>query len=272
MKQVYLTLVAIVRDQEHYIKEWLAFHHLVGVERFVIVLHHCRDATEQKIRELPFADAICVHHVGGNETRAAQMGAYHWAVREYGRCTEWILFLDSDEFFFGTHEDSLPTILNRYEHHGGLAAHWHHFGHGGNVVRPTGLSLEYYLKRKKTDFYHNRGVKSAVRTSQLLALLSPHLQLTMAPIVTENHRPVGDTFYSVNDREPHWNVVRCNHYYVRSMEDWVERYRRGSCNTFHGRTDVYSVERFLERGAGEVHDETILRFVQKIKEVLNDER
>ncbi len=33
MKQVYLSLGALVRNVEHYVQEWLTFHRLIGVER-----------------------------------------------------------------------------------------------------------------------------------------------------------------------------------------------------------------------------------------------
>jgi len=117
MKQCYLTLGAVVRNQEHYVKEWLAFHHLVGVERFVIVLHKCTDKTEERIRELPFQDKIHIHRIV-NDEQFVQLGTYLWILEHYGRFTKWMMFIDSDEFFFGTREDDLRVILTDYEKHG----------------------------------------------------------------------------------------------------------------------------------------------------------
>jgi hypothetical protein len=125
MKRVYLTLAAIVRDQEYYIREWLVFQHLIGVERMVVVLHKCSDGTEAEIRKLPFFDEKIRLHKVVNDEQRAQLGVYQWILNVYGKHTEWMLFIDADEFFFGTAEDDLRTVLSRYERFGGLAAHWH---------------------------------------------------------------------------------------------------------------------------------------------------
>ena len=202
MKKAYLTLVAVVRDQEHYVKEWLAFHRLVGVERFVIMLHKCADRTEKRIRELPFRDDIFIHHVAETSNPSIQMGAYLWAVRNYGHDSRWLLFIDSDEFFFGTTEDHLPSILERYEKYGGLAAHWMNFGHNNQVLRPRRLSIEAFTRRMGGTGWINRVIKCAVQTDQLLALVSPHRQLTIRPIVREFYDPLDASDYSTNPPVP----------------------------------------------------------------------
>ena len=268
MKQVYLTLIAIVRDQEDYIKEWLAFHRLVGVERFVIILHQCRDKTETEILELPFGKDIHIHHVIDENVSSVQLGAYHWAAQQYGHYSEWLLFIDSDEFFFGTREDSLLSILERYEGDGGLAAHSLHFGSNNHVFRPKGLSIEAFTSRKSDTCPINRVVKTAIRAKELLAILSPHVQITIAPVVLENHVPLGDVHWRPKEWAGH-EIIRCHHYHTRSMQDWLERRRRGSCNTYHEENALYDVNRFIEYNTGDmVEDTTILRFVPGILEIL----
>lgn len=272
MKSVYLTLAAIVRDQEHYVKEWLAFHRIVGVERFVVMLHRCADRTEEKIRELPFADDIYIHHINESGFDSVQVGAYFEAVRMYGKFSKWLLFIDSDEFFFGTTEDSLAEILSRYECHGGLAAHWMNFGHNDHsnrrsVFKDGRLSIEAFTKRLGGDGGINRVVKCAVQTEQLVSILSPHRQITMLPIVREHRDELVANHYRT-EIPATWDIVRCNHYHTRSMEDWVARSYRGSCNTIYDPDSIYGVRRFIERGGGTVEDGTILRFVDRIKEVI----
>ena len=266
MKKVYLTLIAVVRDQEHYVKEWLAFHRLAGVERFVIMLHKCADETERKIRELPFRDDIFIHHVTETSNPSVQMGAYHWAVRNYGHDSRWLLFIDSDEFFFGTKEDNLPLILERYEEQGGLAAHWLNFGHNNQTLRPCRLSIEVFTKRMDGTGGINRVIKCAVQTEHLLTLLSPHRQLTVRPIVREHFDALDASDFSTN-KPATWDIIRCNHYHTRSMEDWVARCKRGSCNTVYDSRKIYNVDRFVKR-SGQVEDTVILRFADRIKEML----
>lgn len=212
MKKVYLTLASVIRDQEHYVREWLTFNHLIGVERMVIVLHKCSDRTEKEIRKLPFfEEKVRLHHVANDEQRV-QMGAFRWMLDTYGPSTEWMLFTDADEFFFGTVENDLRTILARYDSFGGLAGHWHMFGASGRVQRPPMPSIKYFVERVPDDKFVLRGIKCAVKPRHVRELVSPHLFVTAKPIVREDYGVVSPKGIWQYEGTPMWNVVRCNHY------------------------------------------------------------
>jgi len=268
MPKVYLTLAAMVRDQEHYIREWLTFHEMIGVERFVIVLHKCSDSTESEIRRLPFFNTkIRLHHVVNDEQRA-QMGAFRWMLDCYGSSTEWMLFIDSDEFFFGTVENDLRLILSRYECFSGIAAHWLMFGASGHVIRPPMPSIEYFTRRIQDARFVHRGIKSAVKPREVVEVLSPHLFVTKRGMVRENREIVDPNgIWQCRDKEPVWNVIRCNHYNTRSMEDWVARRKRGSCNDFRLASN-YDIDHFYRYNSETVEDLTIQRFVPELKKQL----
>ena len=274
MKQTYLTLGAVIRNQEHYVKEWLAFHHLVGVERFVIVLHQCTDKTEERIRELPFQDKIHIHRVV-NDEQFVQLGTYLWITRNYGPFTKWLMFIDSDEFFFGTREDDLRVILTDYEKHGGLASHWIEYGSNGHVIKPKGLSIEAFTKRAPDRHGAHYSFKSVIQPQCFQKFLSPHLAVTQPLTVTEDHREVGANWVWIGDRKPTHKVVRVNHYHVRSMEDWIERYKRGQCNDpgrKHTPDEMYNSHIFKSRDHEDVHDACILRFAKTLNAGLNSMR
>jgi hypothetical protein len=267
MKCVYLTLGAVIRDQEHYVREWLAFHHLAGVERFVVVLHKCTDKTEERIRELPFQEKIHIHRIVNHE-QFVQLGAYLWILEHYGSFTKWLMFIDSDEFFFGTREDDLRVILTDYEQHGGLAAHWHEYGSNGHVVKPRGLSIEAFTKRASDRHGAHYSFKSILQPPCFQKFLSPHLAVTNPLTVMEDHREVSVHWIWIGDRRPTHEIVRVNHYHTRSMEDWVERYQRGQCNDpapDHTMDFLYSSQIFKSRDHEEVHDTCILRFAKPLR-------
>ena len=268
MRKVYLTLAAMVRDQEHYIREWLTFHEMVGVERFVLILHKCSDNTEAEIRRLPFYESkIRLHRVVCDEQRA-QMGAFRWMLDRYGNATEWMLFVDSDEFFFGTEENDLRSVLCRYDRFSGVAAHWLMFGASGHVIRPPMPSIGHFTHRIPDGRFVHRGIKSAVKPRDVVELLSPHLFVTKHGTVCENFEIVDPNgIWQARDVEPVWNVLRCNHYNTRSMEDWVARRKRGSCNDFR-LANNYNVDHFYRYNSETVEDMTIRRFVPELEKRL----
>ena len=271
MNQVYLTLAAVIRNQEHYVKEWLAFHHLVGVERFVVVLHKCTDKTEEKIRELPFQDKIHIHRIV-NDEQFVQLGTYLWILKNYGKFTRWMTFIDSDEYLFGTLQDDLRTILTDYEKHGGLAAHWLEYGTNGHVLKPTGLSIEALTKRAPDNHGAHYSFKSIIQPQCFQKFLSPHLAVTKPMTVMEDHSEVNVNWIWIGDRKPTHEIVRVNHYHTRSMEDWIERYQRGQCNDperNHTSEYQYNTRIFKSRDHEDVHDTCILRFAKTLNSRLH---
>ncbi|MDR1493057.1 MAG: glycosyltransferase family 2 protein [Planctomycetaceae bacterium] len=269
MQQVYLTLAAIVRDQEHYIKEWLAFHYLTGFERFVIVLHKCNDTTEERIRELPFQEKIHIHRVV-NDEQYVQLGTYLWILNNYGQATRWMTFLDSDEFLFGTKENDLKRLLTDYEAYGGVLSHWLLFGSNNHAVRPQGLSIEAFAKRAPDNDWNHYSFKMLIQPQYFQKFLSPHLAKTVAPTVREHFDIADSRWIWRGDKSPTWDVFRINHYHTRSMEDWVARYKRGQCNDpypcYH-----YGSEAFKSHDYNNVNDACILRFAKPLKLLLETE-
>lgn len=281
MTRKYLSLCAIVRDQEHYIKEWLAFHRAVGVEKFYLRLNDCDDRTFEKIRELPFTDDVVVYHdhpKGSGE--GAQPSWYRFVLREYGRFTKWMMFIDSDEFFFGTKEDHLPTILERYENYGGLAAHWIIFGHNKRLtppLLPKELSIESFSKR----LFMSKVVKSCIQPHMIdherLGWHVVHTMATKKPIVTENFAAIQD---NVNAENATADIVRINHYHYRSLHDYMRRIRYvyenmmfpekglGKCWATMNTEWLDHAREEWGRSEGYVDDPTVLRFVPKIRELI----
>jgi hypothetical protein len=265
---VYLTLAAVVRNQAYYVREWLTYHHLAGVERFIIVLHKCNDHTESEIRSLPFFDEkIKLHHIV-NDEQYVQMGTYYWILEHYKNTTEWMLFIDSDEFMLGTTEDDLRTLLEPYEVFSGVAVHWLTFGCAKYVTRPPLPSVEHLTQRLRDKHPIHKGVKSFVKPKEVLKIISPHLFVTEKGTVTENVEPVQERFVYRTASEPTHRVFRCNHYYTRSMEDYVIRHQRGSCNCISAADLWNKFDYFQIFQQHQIEDATIQRFVPKLKEKL----
>jgi hypothetical protein len=268
-KQVYLTLGAVIRNQSHYVKEWLGFHYLMGVERFCIALHQCTDDTEAKIDELPFRKQIELFKIGGN-AQHVQMGAYKKLHEMFGKFTKWMLFIDSDEFMFPLKVNNLVELLHRYEKFSSLSACQRMFGHANQVIRPEGLSIEKFIwATHPANDSGDRAIKSIYQPQYFRAFFSPHFQLchTLPQVLSDKK-----TFKVENhchiDREPVQDVVRYNHYFTRSMEDWIARFNRGSCNDNRLSSITYDAAEFNRLGAGHIINEDILKWAILLRELL----
>jgi hypothetical protein len=273
----------MIRNEEHYVQEWLTFHRVIGVEQFVIVLHKCDDKTEERIRALPFADTIRLHKVV-SDTQHAQMSAFAWMAQQYGTTTEWMLFCDGDEYVFGAERDDFREILADYESFGGLFVNWMEYGHSHLLKRPQTLCIETYLKRAPAESWWHTSGKSIVKPKELLrpfapssvsaplgySFLSPHLFKTQAPTVHTDYTPVSYTHWWRSEHCRH-DVARCHHYRFRSLEDWQRRTGRGNSN------DAYEVccatkpehkteEEWENGGNWQIFDDAAVRFAGKVRE------
>jgi hypothetical protein len=274
----------MIRNEEHYVQEWLAFHYIQGFEQFVIVLHKCDDKTEEKIRALPFADKIHVHKVV-SETQHAQMSAYVWIAENYGASTEWLMFCDSDEFSFGVDTDDFREVLSRYEEFGGLFVNWLEYGHSHRIDRPKELCIETFVERAPADSWWHASGKSIVKPSELLrpyapasdsdklgySFLSPHLFKTRKPTVHTDFTPVSYRKWWCPEHTCH-ETARCNHYRYRSREDWLAKSRRGNCND-GCKDDVreigYAAEDWEKGGNWSIPDPAAVRFAERVKATLD---
>jgi hypothetical protein len=269
MKKVYLTLAAIIRNQEHYVKEWLTFQKLAGFERFLIALHQCSDKTEEVIRRLPFSDDIIIRKYDTGQF--IQMSVYAEWMRDFRDTTFWMAFFDGDEYLYGVKADDLKTVLTGFEKNDSVLVHNHEFGTSNHVLRPQGLSIDAFTWRAKDDHWMHRNVKSIIRTDSWQWFLSPHLAQTKHGWVREDHGTIFENDLSlkcsVGTKPPITNMIRYNHYYTRSMVDWIQRYANG-----HGDSHQSDVSDFKHHDHHAVEDLTIQKFSPKLSELLSQDQ
>ena len=262
----YLAVCCIAKDEDHYLKEWLAYHALLGVEHFFIY----DNCSKVLIRELlgDFCDGsrVTIRRIAGEKM---QLPAYDDCLHSFGNFCKWIGFLDIDEFALPMQDNDLRVLLAEFEEYGGLGATWHLFGSSGHQTRPTGPVIKQY-----TDAFavqESFQIKSFVQPARTEQCLNPHY-FRYKPeyfCVNEDHYPVSPglqcTFSS-------GNRVRVNHYFLKSREDFEQKVQRGGgakgrSNTWH------TMEIFDNALAREtVTEKEILRFLPSLKKALRDNR
>lgn len=263
-----IALFAILKDCAPRVREWLAFHYVQGVRFFALVLHGDSDGTEREIDRLPFRDLIVIHHLDP-DTVKPQIGSYRKLFEYYRDCARWVAVLDDDEFLYPVEKDkSLLDVLERYAAYGGVTVNWEWFGSNNNVVRPDGLVIEAYTKKAGKDFPLIRGCKSIIRSRAYHNVKSPHLCWTDPVCCDTKYRPINPEYHWETGYMPTNNVLRINHYKVKSMEDWCVRVRRGDCTIVNPKP--VNVDRFKTEDRNDIEDLEILRYVQQVKALLHD--
>ena len=131
-----LSVCMIFRDEASYLKEWIEFHRLLGVEHFYLYNNLSQDNYKEVLD--PYINSGVVELIEWNkesrnvsEWDAIQVEAYNDGFSRAKNQSKWLAIIDSDEFLFPTVENNLLKFLKKYEKmkgFGGLLVNWVVFG------------------------------------------------------------------------------------------------------------------------------------------------
>ncbi|WP_432709309.1 glycosyltransferase family 2 protein [Pedobacter sp.] len=258
-QKYYFSICCIVKDENDYIAEWIDYHQKVGVEHFYIYDNGSKNPIRETIASLNYGHVATVIEFPG---KTKQVPAYRHCLKHFGRTSQWIAFIDMDEFIFPKTEDSdLRKFMQKYEPYGGLGVSWLIFGSNGHVKKPAGRQLENFTMRSETSFIANTHIKSIVQPRFVKSESNAHSfkYLKNYDCVNE-HFEATEGWYSPNSVD----TIQLNHYYCRSLEEYHQKVTRGNCDTKRAR----KLEAFYTHNqeSNAVEDTEILKVYKKALE------
>ena len=170
-KKYKLSVCAIMKNEAPYLIEWLEFHKLVGVEKFYLYDNGSTDNTFDLVDDYVQSGDVVFHNW---PTVPGQMSAYDHCLQTYRAASEWMAFIDLDEFLFASEKNDLRDILDEFVEFPGVGVNWLVFGSSGHKTRPEGLQIANFTKRDLDDAETNKHIKSIVRPVEAIRPHSPH--------------------------------------------------------------------------------------------------
>ena len=269
-----LAVVAIMKNEGPYIKEWLDYHLLAGVNHFYIYDNESPDNQKEVLQPYIKAGVVTYIFYPG---KARQYEAYFDAIQNYRFFCRYMAFIDGDEFIFPKNNRSvvevLDEILSDDEKRAGLVVNWHQFG--SNFQENADLSrgvLERFTRRasdKNIPLSPRSGlpagnaiVKSILNPRKIHYFFNPHFAIPYLGL------------YAVNEngefREYHFNnpptveKIVINHYGQKSREEYEKKVARGAADSVN---NVYEKHPFEHIYNDEV-DEEILKYLEHRKKII----
>ena len=236
-----LSVVAILKDEGPYLKEWLDYHLLAGVEHFYLYNNESTDNYEKIIAPYVEAGLVTSTNISG---KLSLVPAYFDAVKRFKFQSRYMAFIDLDEFIYPktnkTVAEVVDEILLRDPNAAGLSIHWQEFGSNGleKADYSRGV-LERFTRRARKDFYgkftdskvitHTLGnihLKVIANPRFIKQAGSPHFANYFAGLysVNETGTPLAPSHYSypvVADK------IAINHYRCKSKEEFQNKLIRG---------------------------------------------
>lgn len=256
-----------MKNEGPYIDEWITYHHLIGVDRFIIYDNDSDDDLLDKLKK--YIDIGLVEYIqfpGSHQ----QVPAYSDALKNNQEKTRYLGYLDIDEFIVlhdGTKlRDVLLNHFEQYPDSGGLAIQWYNYGSSGHKTKPEGLVMKNYIYRAPVEF--DPAVKTIGNPRLMRCITNAHNPIYKLNVYGMNE--YGDKIWGMSmpliNKTPH--VIHINHYFTKSEEECRAKFKRGQV------ADVpdYKWDFFAIKDRNDVYDDTLLRYVPKVESLLSEKR
>lgn len=217
-----LAVCAIAKNEGPYFKEWIEWHLAHGVDEFFIYDNESTDGTREILE--PYIERGVVDYKYWPGYRM-QLAAYDDCLEHHRFDSRWIAFIDLDEFIVPVKDATIPDFLKRFEAFPAVEINWLVYGSGGNKEKSNEDVMKRFRFHSLPDHYLNRHVKSIVNPRRVFTMIGCHEVARINGKAADSHgNPITCNF---RERTPQQDVIRINHYAVRSLEEFREKQLRG---------------------------------------------
>lgn len=270
------SVVLIAKNEGCYIREWIEYHLLVGISHFYIYDNESTDGLEEILKPYVEQDIVTYRNFPG---KLMQIPCYRDALKHYRYESEYLAFIDADEFLVPVKYETIPETIDRiienYNNHpfrveyriGGIAVNWRWYGSSGHKEKQEGLVMEHYTQRAEDDYPRNAHVKTICNPRVVTdACDHPHSFYYQKGYyaVSEKGSYVPGAFFYDSSCE----LIRINHYHSKSEEEYKEKRRRGHPDIDEGGLTEEMIQKEFDSMRDEsnaVEDRIMDKYVMDVK-------
>nr|WP_249199934.1 discoidin domain-containing protein [Gluconobacter sp. Dm-62] len=235
------------------ISEWVSFYKKLGFDHIYV---YCNDDDPRDLYTncLPFLSGeekyiTFVHYTEvGN-----QIGMILDFLRRFKNQTEWITFLDIDEFLLLKNINNIKDFMVKFEENDAVYFNWSMFGTNSFEKRPEGSVLLNYCYREeklhpltkvisRTKIYSDEWIEKNPVDSIHHGISKYLMDFNCVNVIGKNMNEFIDSpierhiEYLSLESNAIREIAVLNHYFMKSTEDFVRRWQRSVSKTFSGQT------------------------------------
>lgn len=242
----YCAVCAIAKDEGPYFKEWIDWHKSQGVDKFYVYDNESTDNTKEILAPYIASGLVEYKYWPGHRR---QLAAYDDCMKCHRFDSRWIAFIDLDEFIVPKQDASIAAFLKRFEDFPAVEINWLIYGSGGQKTKTQGTMMERFRFHSQPDHILNRHVKSIVNPRRVYGMIGCHEAARISGQGADSHgAPLKRTF---RERVPQQDIIRINHYAVRSYEEFLEKQTRGRAS---GKQRTVKSEYFTQYDLNDIHE------------------
>ena len=137
------SLVLIFKNESPYLKEWLEYHLMLGIDHFYLYQNNSTDDYISVLK--PYIDDGRVTMIDWPEYPGQYTAYLHW-YNTFRHETRWVSFIDADEFLCPISDNSIQEVMAHYAKYPVVLVYWKLFGTNGRMKHDYGrLVIEQYI-------------------------------------------------------------------------------------------------------------------------------
>lgn len=227
-KKYNVSVCAIFRNEAPYLKEWIEFHRIIGVEHFYLYNNFSDDNYKEVLN--PYINEGVVELTEW-PVKQGQMKAYEDCYNKHKDDTKWIGYIDLDEFVVPVLMNNIYDFLKKFEkNRPAILIYWRLFGTSGMVERDrTGLVTEDFTSCwMKYDtvgkcFFNTNYTYNDKKIENMHNIWGECRGMKLPPVnfcdnvCFGNYNPVIGTNFP----------IQINHYFTKSYKEYIDKVSRG---------------------------------------------
>ena len=230
-KKYNVSICAIFKNEAPYLREWIEFNHLIGIEHFYMYNNNSEDEFLSVLQ--PYIEDGLVTLVQWPHNQM-QMESYKDCIEKYASETKWLGFIDIDEFIVPKFTDTIYDFLKPFEKKtGSVNIYWRLYGTSGLMDRDlNGLVSEdftvcwpKYCDIGKciynTAFGFNPNSNKAAQLHH--KFWANHKGKDIPPVNIFNHVCIGNRNIADTVDFP----IQINHYFTKSYKEYAMKRAKG---------------------------------------------
>ena len=262
-----IAICAMFKNEAPYLKEWIEFHRIIGVDHFYLY-NNCSDDNYYEILEPYIATGIITlvdwpYFCSGNWDDV-QIKAYNNCLKYVADKYFWLAIIDVDEFIVPVTSNNLCEFLDSYKSYAGVEISWQNYG--------TSFLDEIPENKTMLEMLIYKAPKNSKRNANCKSICQPRYVKKLGIHTNEylRNRLKGVTFpFRTNDSDLRSvDVIRIQHYWTRTENYFKEKkIPRLKSNEQYKYTFEKAESKRAESNS-EI-DTTALRFIPELRKRLN---
>mgnify|MGYP000038659077 FL=1 len=229
-----VSILAIFKNEAKYLKEWIEFHKIVGVEHFYLYNNNSDDDYLDVLQ--PYIDEGIVTLIQWPQNQA-QMECYNDGILRFRNESKWIAIIDIDEFIVPNSTDNVYDFLKDFENKPAVIGYWKYFGASGKLNRPAdALVVEDFVVawRKYADigkcFYNTKydfDIKYKGNNILHHFMWASYKGHALPPVNVFGKICLPGRHKIPYNAQPDHFPLQINHYFTKSYQEYIDKKSKG---------------------------------------------